>query len=118
MTLSFFYYLYAPTGMSAEHNAQRCQRTVGFTLTFLLVASSSQAKMCPERLPEPANAGPQAGGRRASSARSGRARDPTEWSRAQQVKLVVCRFRAAIDRPWRADRSVENLTESVEVASM
>ena len=62
----------------------------GFTLTFLLVASSSQAKMCPERLPEPANAGPQAGGRRASLARSGRARDPTKWSRAQQVKLVVC----------------------------
>ena len=62
---------------------------VGFTLTFLLVASSSQAKMCPERLPEPANAGPQAGGRRASLARSGRARDPTKWSRAQQVKLVV-----------------------------
>jgi hypothetical protein len=48
---------------------------VGFTLTFLLVASSTQAKMCPERLPEPANAGPQAGGRRASSARSGRARE-------------------------------------------
>jgi hypothetical protein len=62
---------------------------VGFTLTFLLVASSSQAKMCPERLPEPANAGPQAGGRRASLARSGRAHDPTEWSCAQQVKLVV-----------------------------
>ena len=64
---------------------------VGFTLMFWLVASSPQAKMCPERLPEPANAGPQAGGRRASLARSGRARDPTEWSRAQQVKLVVCR---------------------------
>jgi len=61
----------------------------GFTLTFWLVASSPQAKMCPERLPEPANAGPLAGGRRASLARSGRARDPTEWSRAQQVKLVV-----------------------------
>ena len=61
----------------------------GFTLTFWLEASSPQAKMCPERLPEPANAGPQAGGRRASLARSGRARDPTEWSRAQQVKLVV-----------------------------
>jgi hypothetical protein len=30
--------------------------------------------MCPKRLPEPANAGPLAGGRRASSARSGRAR--------------------------------------------
>jgi hypothetical protein len=48
---------------------------VGFTLTFLLVASSAQAKMCPKRLPEPANAGPLAGGRRASSARSGRARE-------------------------------------------
>jgi hypothetical protein len=24
----------------------------GFTLTFLLVTSSTQAKMCPERLPE------------------------------------------------------------------
>jgi dihydropteroate synthase len=35
----------------------------GFTLTFLLVASSSQAKMCPKRLPGPANAGPT--GRRA-----------------------------------------------------
>ena len=34
----------------------------GFTLTFLLVASSTQAKMCPERLPEPANAGPLAAG--------------------------------------------------------
>ena len=68
---------------------QRISFNVGFTLTFLLVASSSQAKMCPERLPEPANAGPQAGGRRASLARSGRARDPTKWSRAQQVKLVV-----------------------------
>ncbi|AFM14058.1 hypothetical protein Turpa_3421 [Turneriella parva DSM 21527] len=62
---------------------------VDFTLTFLLVASSSQAKMCPKRLPEPANAGPLAGGRRASLARSGRARDPTKWSRAQQVKFVV-----------------------------
>ena len=48
--------------------------------------------MCPERLPEPANAGAQAGGRRASLARSGRARDPTKWSRAQQVKLVVRRL--------------------------
>jgi len=63
----------------------------GFTLTFWLEASSPQAKMCPERLPEPANAGPQAGGRRASLARSGRARDPTKWSRAQQVKLVLGR---------------------------
>jgi len=70
---------------------QRISFNAGFTLTFLLVASSSQAKMCPERLPEPANAGPLAGGRRASLARSGRARDPTEWSRAQQVKLVGCR---------------------------
>ncbi len=61
----------------------------GFTLTFWLVASSPQAKMCPKRLPEPANAGPQAGGRRASLARSGRAHDPTQWSCAQQVKLVV-----------------------------
>jgi len=50
---------------------------VGFTLTFWLVASSPQAKMCPKRLPEPANAGPQASGRRASLARSGRAHDPT-----------------------------------------
>jgi hypothetical protein len=61
----------------------------GFTLTFWLEASSPQAKMCPKRLPEPANAGPQAGGRRASLARSGRAHDPTKWSCAQQVKLVV-----------------------------
>jgi len=70
-------------------NCQIMAANVGFTLTFLLVASSTQAKMCPKRLPEPANAGPLAGGRRASSARSGRARDPTKWSRAQQVKLVV-----------------------------
>ena len=59
-----------------------------------LEASSPQAKMFPERLPEPANAGPQAGGRRASLARSGRAHDPTKWSCAQQVKLVRCRFSA------------------------
>ena len=52
--------------------------------------------MCPERLPEPGNAGPQAGGRRASLARSGRARDPTKWSRAQQVKLVVWRRTPAL----------------------
>jgi len=43
--------------------ARHVRLTVGFTLTFLLVASSSQAKMCPKRLPEPANAGPEAGGR-------------------------------------------------------
>jgi hypothetical protein len=61
----------------------------GFTLTFWLAVSSQQAKMCPECLPEPANAGPRAGGRRASLARSGRAREPTKCSRAQQVKLVV-----------------------------
>jgi hypothetical protein len=48
--------------------------------------------MCPERLPEPANAGPLAGGRRASLARIGRAHDPTKWSCAQQVKLVLCRY--------------------------
>jgi hypothetical protein len=54
----------------------------------LLVTSSPQAKMCPKRLPEPANAGPLAGGRRASLARSGRAHDPTKWSCAQLVKFV------------------------------
>ena len=78
----------------------------GFTLTFLLVASSSQAKMCPERLPEPANAGPLVGGRRASLARSGRAHDPTKWSCAQQVKLVVCRCCTLEARPRMAERMV------------
>ena len=61
----------------------------GFTLTFLLVASSTQAKMCPKRLPEEHKNKRPACATRASLARSGRARDPTEWSRAQQVKLVV-----------------------------
>ena len=32
---------------------QRISFNAGFTLTFLLVASSSQAKMCPERLASP-----------------------------------------------------------------
>ena len=68
---------------------QRISFNAGFTLTFWLVASSPQAKMCPERLPEPANAGPQAGGRRASLARSGRAHDPAKRSCAQLVNLVL-----------------------------
>jgi hypothetical protein len=79
---------------------------VGFTLTFLLVTSSAQAKMCPKRLPEPANAGPLAGGRRASLARSGRAHDQTKWSCAQQVKLVVCRFCPRGDMTRRSYRRV------------
>jgi len=62
--------------------------------------------MCPKRLPEPANAGPQAGGCRASLARSGRARDPTKWSRAQRVKLVLCR---AVKRTLKTDNVAHSL---------
>ncbi len=48
---------------------------VGFTLTFWLEASSLQAKMCPERLPEEHKNKRPACATRASLARSGRARE-------------------------------------------
>jgi hypothetical protein len=76
------------TWMSADNRGAIISDNAGFTLTFWLVASSPQAKMCPERLPEEHKNKRPACATRASSARSGRARDPTKWSRAQQVKLV------------------------------
>ena len=45
--------------------------------------------MCPKRLPEPANAGPLAGGRRASLARRAEHARSHGTGAAQQVKLVV-----------------------------
>ena len=44
---------------AADNKGATMSENAGFTLTFWLEASSPQAKMCPERLPEPANAGPQ-----------------------------------------------------------
>jgi hypothetical protein len=66
--------------------------------------------MCPKRLPEPANAGPQAGGRRASTARSGRAREElrhrSERSRYNllgEVRLWLLRYSSGRPRVLEAN---------------
>ena len=48
---------------------------------FIGKAPPGGPSMCPKRLPEPANAGPPAGGTQGIFGAQGRARDPTKWSR-------------------------------------
>jgi len=73
----------------AEIKARQCSHNAGFTLTFWLVASSPQAKMCPERLANPPMQ-PQWAAGVAIFGAQGRAREHGVFA-AQRVKPVLCR---------------------------
>ncbi len=70
--------------LQAEHDRQR-----GFYLDVFACDVFDTSKNVPGASARGAQNKRPACATRASLARSGRARDPTKWSRAQQVKLVV-----------------------------